>query len=490
MTRAGARGRALRRVGAVLAAWAFGGGCVYYNGIYNAQTATKAGEARLRADDESEASNQFRLAAERAESVLARFPKSTWRTRALYLAGRGAAYASQCDQAVPRLTEFLAASGTSDGDRQRARLALGVCDVRSQRMRVAMSRLDSLVDAPDRAVSRQARLWAARAALGVGDRDAAQAYASTLDASALQWELLTLSLSAGEFVRAESVLVGRAMRGDYRDDATRAVRELFTAGRIESAERILAGYDAARIGNTSRASMHYALGDMYLRNEADSLARGHLSVALTLAGRDSVTAREAAARLALLGVRRLATVNDLDSVLAREDSAVRRTAYARRTAEHLLLLRMLERVDDPTGASIFLAAEVARDSLRAPRMARGLFMRVARDVAGSPLAASAFYAASLLEPDSAESWRGEIQRAHGNSSVAARLRGEDPAMRPDFVTAPELLRGAWTLTTRRWADSVSRLRAARTGPGAPGAAPPRAVPPRAVPPRAVPPRTP
>ncbi|MEO7521802.1 MAG: hypothetical protein ABIW79_08300, partial [Gemmatimonas sp.] len=393
-------------------------------------------------------------------------PTSSWRTRALFLAGRGAAYGNECDKAVPRLSEFLAAPDAKPVDRDRARVALSVCDVRTSRLDVARARLDSLLDSRDVETARQARLWAARAAIAAGDRDAVPRYLAGIDATALQWELVQVSLTAGEYARAESIVVQRAARGDFREDATRAVRDLWGAGQWDAAERVVAGYDLARAGDANRASMHYALGDLSLRAGRDSMARRHLTMARTLAGRDTLLDREAGARLAMLGMTRAGSMGDVDSIFARQDSAAQRTVFARRVTEHLLLVKLLEAHNDPSGASLFLAAEVARDSLRAPRLASSLFLRAAREAAATQVAPKALYAASLLEPDSAADWHARIRSDFPGSSVAAWLAGEDPGQRRDFISTPELLRAQWTLVTAVWTDSVRKLRAARA-PGAP-----------------------
>ena len=438
--------RAAHRLTLVLASWLVGSGCVYYNGIYNAQAEARLADAKLRRDDDGEATSRFQRSAAIAETVLVRHPKSKWRHRALYIAARSGAMAAQCDRAVPRLQQLLAGSTLNFAERERSRLALATCEVRAGQSAAARPRLDSMFRSADREIARQSRLWAARAALSMGDRDAVPAYLGNLDAGVLQWELITASMAAREYARVESLLVQRARLGDYRDDVTRALRDLLADGRVQAAERIVDQYDAARVRDDSRARMHYAVGDMYAREGLDSLARRHLYAARTLSQRDTVTARDANARLALLEITRVASVRELDTLVARQDSVVWRTSYARQVADRLLLFRL------------YLAAEIARDSLRAPRLARALFLRVARDAPSSPLVPNAWYAAALLEPDSAPAWQRRILLDFSSSSVAARLRGEDPTGRPDFLSAPELLRLNWADALRIWSDSVRTLR--------------------------------
>ena len=450
--------RTARRLAVVLASWLAGSGCVYYNGIYNAQAAARLADARLRRDDDGEATTRFQQSAAIAESVLVRHPKSKWRGRALYIAARSGAMAAQCDRAMPRLRELLAGTALATGERDRARLGLASCEVRGGRSADARPRLDSMFQSADQELARQSRLWAARAALSMGDRDAVPAYLGNLDAGVLQWELISASLSAREFTRVESLLMQRARQGDYREDVTRALRELLMVARVDAAERIVAQYDAARVRDESRARMHFALGDMHGRANRDSLARRHLFAARALAQRDTVTAHEANARLALLDLAHVSTVRELDLLVARQDSVVWRTSFARLVSDRVLLFRLLAARTDAEGAALFLAAEIARDSLRAPRLAQSLFLRVARELPTSPLVPQAWYAASLLEADSASLWQRRILVDYSGSSVAARLRGEDPADRPDFVRTPELLTSSWSDALRLWSDSVRTLR--------------------------------
>jgi len=434
-------------------------GCVYYNGVYNAKEAARAGDALLRQESETDAAGQFQLSAARAESVLVRFPKSSWRARALYLAGRGAAYGMQCERAIPHLTTFLALPGTEPDDRDRARVALASCEFRTQKIIAARARLDSLVESPNPAVARDARLWAARVALTIGDRDGVAQYLRDMDATALQWELISSSLAAGEFARSESLLVAQATRGNYRDDAVRIVRELWSAGRVVEVEAILRSYDGSRVRDDRRAALHYAVGELNARARRDSTARRHLTLATSLAGRDTVLARDAIVRLSLLSIGQLSSTRQVDSVLARFDVSARATPNVRRVREQLLLVTLLEQRADPTGASLYLAAEVARDSLRAPGIAQSLFLRVAREVNGSTLAPNAYYAAALLQPDSSITWYQRIRSEYPTSGVAMYLRGSDPGVAADFVSTPELLKFSWAETTRIWADSVRKLRA-------------------------------
>jgi hypothetical protein len=280
----------------------------------------------------------------------------------------------------------------------------------------------------------------------------------------MSWELINASVASRDFVRVESLLVQRAAQADYRDEVVGAIREMLNAGLYTPVETIINRFDAARVRDQGRVAMHYLAGDFFLREGLDTIAQRHLFAARQLAGRDTTTGREAAARLNLIGLRRFVSMRDLDSVFAQQDSATNRTQYARRVNEQALFIKLLSSRPDTTGAALFIAAEAARDSLKANIMATGLFLRLAREMPRSPLAPNAWYAAASLMPDSAERWKQNILLDHPTSHVAAWIRGEDPALLPDFENNQKLLRTAWIDAARAYADTVRKLRAAATPP--------------------------
>ena len=300
-------------------------GCAYYNGIYNSKHAAHKGDVALSRGEEVQARSSFQESASSAETVLVRFPKSKWRTRALYLAGRGEAMSSDCEQGVTHLRQYLAVPNEASADREKARLALAMCDVVHRRLPVARARLDSLINVKDAETSRQARVWAARAAVAANDREAAARLFATLDATAIQWEFITASMQGADYARAESLLVRRAQLGEWRPDVTSALRDLWTAGRVDGVEQIVNQYDVSRLRDSWRVGMHYLVGDLEMQAGRDSLARRHLFTARQLAGSDTVIGRESAARLAFMGMSRFQSIAEIDTVIARLDSTTKRS---------------------------------------------------------------------------------------------------------------------------------------------------------------------
>jgi hypothetical protein len=451
---------ALLRVMAVATTWLLANGCVYYNGVYNAEKSAKRGDAKLRRNEDDAAREDFKLSAAHAETVLVRHPKSKWTSRSLYLAGRGAALSGDCETGRRYLATFLGGSAGSGDEKSRALVALAACELRTSNAARARALLDSLLPSlPAGETRRQARLWAARSALALGDLQATDQYLGDVDSGLLPWEIAAAALAARDFVRAESVLVVRGRAGDFREDVVRALADFGQAQQLDGAERVVRAYDNARVRDLFRGRLQYTLGDQLLKAGRDSVARLYLERSALLAGKDSMMRREVVVRTAYLDLRRARSMSGADSVLARVDSGSWTTTLGRQINEHLLLLRLLLGRDDPTGASAFLAGEVARDSLRSAWLAQAVFTEFARERTTSVFAPHAWYAASTLMPDSAERWQQRIRVEYPASAVTLRLRGEDPTTADDFANAPTLLKLRWGEAVRVWSDSVRKLRA-------------------------------
>jgi hypothetical protein len=74
---------------------------------------------------------------------------------------------------------------------------------------------------------------------------------------------------------------------------------------------------------------------------------------------------------------------------------------------------------------LFLAAETARDSLLAPRLAEGIFLRILNEWPDSPYAPKAVLAAQQLNPAWADSARTLLEGRYIDSPYLAMIRGEE-----------------------------------------------------------------
>lgn len=434
-------------------------GCAYFNGIYNARQAEQKGDALLRAGRSADAGSLYTVAATKAESVLAHHPGSRWTGDALLIAGWSWAMAAQCDRAEPRLSAFLIRSPEEEPRLARATLALAVCRVRQGRYAEGRALLAPLTKFPDRRVAGDAALWAALASVSLGEPDSARAYLrgahDARNEARAEWALARAFLDRGDVTAAESLLVRRAADGDFRPDLLEALRTLWEAGRAPAVSRIVTRYDASRAPAEDRAHLHLLAGELALASDRDSLARVHLAAAQRLS-RDSAVVREAHARLTLAELRGVSSLVDVETIIARGREGAAGTPLQRRLDNNLLLLRMLYDHDDYTGASLFLAAEVARDSLRALALARTLFTEVTT-LPGSPLAAKALLAARQLEPDSAAASRARADTVVAGAAFGSLADPHEPATAPTFDPEALLLQRTWATVTARYADSLRHL---------------------------------
>ena len=356
------------------------GSCAYFNGIYNAHEAARNAEKHLRAGRESEAAGLFMNAAVKAETVLARYPKSRWSTEALFVAGYSHAMSEQCSQAIPRLERFLTRQADAE-KRERASVALASCLARTGKYMQAMAYLEPALSSKHREVRDRAALWAARSAIAMGDNARASSLLSTVDVGASQWELAAASMQRGDYARAESLYLVRADRADFREEVLPAIRELWTAGHRDVVLSIVSRYEGARIRGSQKGKLFLTAAELLTDANADSAARVYLQKTRRLST-DSLLDREAAARLTQLSLAPLRSIIDVRNTILASQETARRNRLQRQLEDNVLLISLLDRGRDPTGAALFLAGEIARDSLRA-RARNGTLPSGRRSGAGS-----------------------------------------------------------------------------------------------------------
>lgn len=431
--------------------------CAYYNGVYNAKTELAAGERLARRGREAEAGSRYAAAAAKAETVLVRHPHTRWRPQALAIAARASALSGDCASARPRLAEALALPALGAAERDRLIVAQGVCEVREARPASALAMLEPLSERGQPSVRLEAALWAARAAIALGDAGRARRVLGALDAGAAHWELAQASLGAHQYAAAESLLALRAARGDVRPELTPMLRTLWLAGQRDAVERLVTRYHTAGTRAADKLSLHLLAADLQIAAGLDAPARAHLLAARRLAV-DSVADAEAVARLTLLSLAPLSRLDDVSAAVRRGSVQGRASMLQRRLDDNLLLTELLAGRADPSGASMYLAAEVARDSLRAPRLAHQLFRRIDQTLQGALMAPRGLFAAAILEPDSAPALHARLRERYPRSPWALALDGGSPGDFPAWEASEATLRVAWKDVALQFADSLTRLR--------------------------------
>jgi hypothetical protein len=170
-------------------------------------------------------------------------------------------------------------------------------------------------------------------------------------------------------------------------------------------------------------------------------------------------------------------LTDVENAITRTSDFAAQVPLQVKLQQNLLFLNILLERTDYTGASLFLAGEVARDSLGSLALAHDIFMRVPGTYGNSPVAPKGLLAAAALQPDSAESYLGRLREQYASSLYTLSLDGKDTPVIGRINRGDQLLQQAWTLATKALTDSLNAMRRAeqaRQNPNvAAGAAPAR-----------------
>lgn len=321
-------------------------GCAYFNSMWTAERYANDARRFERRGQVSEARSQWALAAERAERVVMRHPRSRWADDALALQAEGLARSGACAKAAGPI----------------ARVRASVADV---------------------ALRERAGLAAAECALAAGDPVQATAALA----------LPLVSKDAGRRSRAE-YLAGRAaaLRLDYAGANEHYERSREPAARFER----VVGLQRVRIAHASQ--------------------RGDL----------------------------VPIAAELERLRGEGEGAAAKP-----------LLDLVNKVLTPGGThgARFRLAELARDSLSAPRLAGRMFLEVAAGDTASLYAAKALLAALAMLPESRDSIVVALDTRYASSPYTRVFHGEASVA---YAAAEDSL-------ARELGVSVARSGAASTG---------------------------
>jgi hypothetical protein len=443
-------------------------GCVYYNGMYNANRLARSAHKAERDGRTFEANNLWGQVATRAESVLVRHPRSKYVNQAMVLKGVALARLGQCPNAIGPLGRISLIDQQSELAEEAA-LALGRCQLdlgdpsaaevmlaraqasknprRQQESRFQRARALRLIGRQEEALQALAGLEGARvdqerllALAGATRREQTLALADSLLArndSTIVWDSVLAVLGPTDPLAASQLV-------DRLKDQPKSTPAIFSRRLLEDGTR-LASVD------TARATQRF------------------LEASRTGAGTESGER----AQLYLVRVK-LARVRQ-PSELASADSGLRH--IARGVGSLSTEVRQLQflmgwvrsqadsiQPDTPEGdMRLFLTAETARDSLEAPLLAAGLFRRIAEEWPGSPYAPKALLAGQQLDSLWADTARVLLSQHYSDSPYLAYVRGEDA---PAFQQLEDSLRAfaaAAPLRTEPHATPVPGERPVRPG---------------------------
>jgi hypothetical protein len=421
-------------------------GCAYYNGLYNARGLVRRAESAAREGRDSVAVAAWREAAAKADTVIARYPRSRWTDDALLVSGTSAAFSGACDHGLARLAQWERHPAADPRRKPRASLARGACLVRFGEHARALDTLTPLTTFDDETIARLAAAWAARAALAKSRFEDVYPLARTAGSDALDAELATSALDSGRSSVAARLLAQRALAWRSLVAVQGPLTRLSRVDRAD-ADRIVGLAQESRASRLERARLSLAAGAWSESAGDVPAARAHYAQALRMSS-DTTVVTEVATRGGLLDVRSAMTLED---ARARLDAAKARAVDAARLAGVDSALRVAVRLSeaaDTSGASVFLAAEVARDAVGAVPLARALFLRTAREFSRSSLAPRAWLAAANLSPDSARAWHAKVIEMYGASPYADALTGK-PVSAAALDADERLLHQAWTRARAR-----------------------------------------
>ncbi len=418
------------------------GGCAYYNGMYNAKRL--AGRAR-QAEKEGrtfDATSLWGQVGVKAESVLAQHPTSKWADEARLLQGTSLVKLKNCTQGVVPLEQVLANSNDARLTEDAAAL-LGGCRTTLGDPAGAMAAYSRLTGSKDPARRRlalfshgQAQRIAGNYQLALseldstdypgalGERAAALAGLGRMPEAMLRVDSL---LAANDSVAPWDSLMAIISRQDPQSGTqlTERIAEDDGLPVAIRARLLLAEAERWQDRDPERSEVQLV--------EAEKVARG------------TTVADEARLNAVLLRVRRIASLGEFNQLVTDlEDMSEGAGPAAPRAAQLAGFARKVALTADsvPLGAPLgdlrlFLAGEMARDSLAAIAFAAAQFHRVVAEWPGSPFAPKAMLALVLLQPDHADSLRTALLSQYPASPYVAMIESGES---PEYVALEDSLR--------------------------------------------------
>jgi tetratricopeptide (TPR) repeat protein len=411
------------------AAW-LGGGCVYYNGMYNTNRLAKSARKAERDGRPAEARNLWGQVITRAETLVVRHPRSKYAMEADVLRGLALARLDQCPAAVGPLGRADVAAKPGDLSEE-SLLALGQCQLELGEPGMADLAFEQLLESKDPARRREARFQHARALRMTGRyEEAANLLREAADPRGGHDLLLAL---AGAGRGAEALTVADSLIA--RNDTTFAWDSVITT--VGQQDPRLASALVGRLRNDARMTPDAKSKRLY--DDAVRLARVD-SVASAARLRDAAAVEgrtEGGERARLELIRRsLCQSRTLEELAPHADSLAALvqggSAAAAEAAGLVETISQVRALRDSAGPNVpqgdlrlFLGAESARDALGAPALAASLFRQVAVDWPASPYAPKALLAAQLLDPEEPEAAQARLDSLYPDSPYLAVLRGEE-----------------------------------------------------------------
>ena len=418
------------------------GGCAYYNGMYNTKRLASRARKAEKEGRTFDATSLWGQVGVKAESVLAQHPNSKWADEARLLQGTALVKRRNCANAL-RPLESVMVTARNPALAEEAAALVGGCRTILGDPLGAMSAYSRLTGSRDPALRRLALFAHGRAQRLSGEYQAALAELAGTDYPGAQGERAAALAGLGRLPEALAIV-----------DTLLAVRDTLTpwdslvaaVGRHDpEAASALTDRIAESSGLPSAVRANVLVADAARWSETDpDRSEGRL-IAAENAAEGSPLASEA--RLEALR-NRLRLVDSLPALLEQisrmEELGEAVGPVAPRAAQLAAFARKVALASDsvPAGSPrgdlrLFVAGEMARDSLGADHYAACQFRRVITEWPASPFAPKAMLALILLEPDQADSLRTALLATYPSSPYVAMI--EDGAS-PEYAVLEDSLR--------------------------------------------------
>ncbi len=383
------------------------GSCGYFNSLYNARRQFAEAERAAENGQQSIAQQGYNGAIEKAAKSYRKYPRGRWSDDALYLIARARFELMEYPAAHAAALELLKVS-SDKSMRADAHLIAGAAAFELNENDSALLHLDSAAAGVSPELRGRARLWHARAYRKAGD--AARAWAALDEVSPEDPYYPQVQLQRINFGVAD------------RDSARTAAAFAAVLGHRDTRQYMDTLADLALLAvsvfgaDPTRHMLNAALPD-WLAPARDSLTLIRAELALQagdtltantelmqLASRSAAgvafAARLKVAHAQLRTAAELADLREIRAVLLPAITSPEVPPLLRNMRIVEALVQRAQTAGQPVG--IFAAAEIARDELNAPALARNLFSTFVDIAPQTPWAPKALLAAIALDPDAPE----------------------------------------------------------------------------------------
>lgn len=405
--------------------------CTYFNGMYNARRL--AGEARKAEKNGRafEANRLWGLAATKADSVLSQHPKSKYVPEARLIGATALQRSGDCQTAAPLAAQSLAAT-RDKRVAEEAALLMGRCYEALDDPASALGAYDRLLNSSDAERRTEAAYRHGRALRMLGRYDDALTDLARSNHPQAQGERATALMGAGRI--PEALLVTDSMLA--RQDSLAPWEDLLElyAAQDPLAASALTLRLAADTAFHRNDRVNWVVADAERVAPVDpTAARGLLALAESLGGGSSASTKRAEISLASAELSQVRTVQELGPLIDRlADIQERGGPSALQARRMLTSAQAVQGAADPAlvdkpqaDLRYFLAAELSRDSLKAPDLAGTLLRDLLGHWPASPYAPKAALALGLIGTDADDSLRDDILAQQAGSPYLLALNGQE-----------------------------------------------------------------